>query len=105
LFEIFFKSYSEKLWGISCRDLDSDFAAQRIKKLTLLEAIKNALRHGSGTAHKTLADQFAYPLGGTGVVYERMAELVRQRGGQVWCQRPVQRVLVRDGRATGLELT
>ncbi len=37
LFEIFFKTYSEKLWGISCRDLDSDFAAQRIKSLSLLE--------------------------------------------------------------------
>ena len=41
LFEIFFKTYSEKLWGISCKDLDSDFAAQRIKKLSLFEAIKS----------------------------------------------------------------
>jgi protoporphyrinogen oxidase len=38
LFEIFFKSYSEKLWGISCQQLDADFAAQRIKKFSLFEA-------------------------------------------------------------------
>ena len=43
LFEIFFKTYSEKLWGISCKDLDSDFAAQRIKKLSLFEAAKSAI--------------------------------------------------------------
>jgi protoporphyrinogen oxidase len=104
LFEIFFKSYSEKLWGISCRQLDSDFAAQRIKKLTLLEAVKNALSGGRGNKHKTLADQFAYPIGGTGMIYERMAEGVKARGGQVFCKRPVRRVLAENGRATGIEL-
>jgi protoporphyrinogen oxidase len=41
LFEIFFKSYSEKLWGIKCTELDADFAGQRIKKLSLSEVIKN----------------------------------------------------------------
>ena len=46
LYTIFFKTYSERLWGISCTELDSDFAAQRIKKLSLFEAIKNALLPG-----------------------------------------------------------
>jgi protoporphyrinogen oxidase len=64
LFEIFFKTYSEKLWGISCKELDADFAAQRIKKLSLFEAIKNALFSGKGNTHKTLVDQFAYATGG-----------------------------------------
>lgn len=103
LFEIFFKSYSEKLWGISCQELDSDFAAQRIKKLTLLGAIKNALTLGRKNEHKTLADQFAYPHGGSGVLYERMAAAVTARGGRVCSRRPVQRVLVEQGRATGVE--
>src|SRR5439155_3375229 len=79
LFEMFFKSYSEKLWGIPCHQLDADFAAQRIKKFSLGEAIKAALGIGGGK-HKTLVDQFAYPTGGTGMVYERMAERVRQWG-------------------------
>ena len=43
LFNIFFKSYSEKLWGIKCNELDSDFASQRIKKLSLIEALKSAV--------------------------------------------------------------
>jgi protoporphyrinogen oxidase len=41
LYDIFFRSYSEKLWGISCKKLSADFAAQRIKKFSLLEAIKS----------------------------------------------------------------
>lgn len=102
LFEIFFKTYSEKLWGISCRELDSDFAAQRIKKLSLLEAIKNAFFKG-GT-HKTLVDQFAYPHGGTGELYTRMAAYVVAHGGSVQCDTPVQRVLTSDGRVIALEL-
>jgi protoporphyrinogen oxidase len=105
LFEIFFKSYSEKLWGIRCDELDSDFAAQRIKKLSLYEAIKNAILPKRGVKHKTLADRFAYPIGGTGMVYERMAAAVQQRGGSVHYKSPVRRVLVENSRATGIELT
>ncbi len=102
LFEIFFKSYSEKLWGIPCHELDSDFAAQRIKKLSLGEAIRNALGSTRGK-HRTLVDQFAYPLAGTGMVYERMADYVRSLG-QVHLRRPVRNVL-HDGRTVnGIEL-
>ena len=50
LFEMFFKSYSEKLWGIPCHRLDADFAAQRIKKFSLGEAIKSAFGLGGGKA-------------------------------------------------------
>lgn len=104
LFEIFFKTYSEKLWGISCDELDSDFAAQRIKKLSLFEAIKNALLPSKEQKHKTLVDQFAYPVRGTGMVYERMADAVEEWGSEVHLGRPVRRVVVENGVATGLEL-
>ena len=83
LYETFFKAYSEKLWGISCDDLDADFAAQRIKGFSLGAAISSALRPSSGRGHKTLADRFAYPVGGAGLPYERMADMVRQAGGEV----------------------
>ena len=105
LFEIFFKTYSEKLWGIPCNALDSDFAAQRIKKLSLFEAIRAALFKKAGTNHKTLVEQFAYPQGGTGELYNRMAQYVRAAGGKVECSRPVQSVLLRNGCATGVRLT
>ena len=83
LFGIFFKSYSEKLWGISCKELDSDFAAQRIKKLSLLEAIKSAFIGKERTKHKTLIDEFAYPHLGAGFIYERMAAEIRKNGGKI----------------------
>lgn len=104
LFEIFFKTYSEKLWGISCTQLDSDFAAQRIKKLNLYEAIINALKGGGSTKHKTLVDEFAYPINGTGMVYQRMAAHVIESGGRVLLKTPVQRVMAKDNRARGIEL-
>ncbi|MBL0308131.1 MAG: FAD-dependent oxidoreductase [Bacteroidetes bacterium] len=105
LFLIFFKTYTEKLWGISCKELDADFAAQRIKKLSLWEAVKNALFGGSGNTHKTLVDQFAYPSEGTGMVYQRMAKTIEQNGSKVHLKTPVQRVLTKNNRAYAIELT
>lgn len=104
LYEIFFKTYTEKLWGIPCTELDSDFAAQRIKKLSLFEAIKNALLNGKGNKHKTLVDCFAYPKDGTGMVYERMANFVSQSGNNVFVKTPVYRVLTKDQKVIGIEL-
>ena len=97
LFEIFFKTYSEKLWGISCSDLDADFAAQRIKKLSLLEVVKNALKLTKKGEHKTLVDQFAYPIGGTGMVYNKMKAAIESRGGKVYLNRPVEKVSTENG--------
>jgi len=104
LYSIFFKTYSEKLWGISCSDLDSDFAAQRIKKLSLFEAIKNALFTGKGNKHATLADQFAYPTGGTGAVYENMQKLIESRGGNVHLNAGVERVITDGSKARSLQM-
>lgn len=104
LYSIFFKTYTEKLWGIPCTELDADFAAQRIKKLSLWEAIKNAVKGGKGNKHKTLVDQFAYPLGGTGMVYERMQKFVNEHNGKVYVNTPVKRVIAENGKVTALEL-
>jgi protoporphyrinogen oxidase len=56
LFEIFFQTYSEKLWGIPCAELDADFAAQRIKQFSLSAALAGALFR-NGSRHRTLADE------------------------------------------------
>ena len=92
LFNIFFKSYSEKLWGIDCKNLDADFASQRIKKLSLLEAVKNAIVSGQGNKHKTLVDKFAYPNTGSGFVYETMAQRITELGGKIHLNTPVNHV-------------
>ncbi|WP_138992762.1 FAD-dependent oxidoreductase [Larkinella sp. C7] len=104
LYSTFFKTYSEKLWGIACTDLDEDFAAQRIKKLSLGEAVKNAFIGGKGNTHKTLIDQFAYPVGGNGMIYERMADYVKRHGGAVHLKTPVHAVVTDQAERYGIKL-
>lgn len=104
LYRIFFKTYTEKLWGIACSDLDSDFASQRIKKLSLFAAIMNALLAGRGNKHKSLRDKLAYPKEGTGIVYIRMAEHISKNGGNIFLKSPVKHIHIADGKAQALTL-
>ena len=88
LFRIFFKTYTEKVWGMSCKEISADWAAQRIKGLTLSGAIKNALlprRKPGDRAQvvKTLIDTFRYPRLGPGMMWKAFAEKVRTLGGEV----------------------
>lgn len=103
LYELFFKTYSEKLWGIPCNEIDADFAAQRIKKFSLGEAIRNALGL-SRRRHKTLVDEFAYPLEGTGMIYQRMADRVRQHGGIIEFRSPVAGLVHEEKQVRGVRL-
>ena len=84
LFSVFFKTYTEKVWGIPCSKISADWAAQRIKGLSLTAAVKNALFPGraAGTI-KTLVDRFRYPRLGPGMLWERVKEIVEQRGSSV----------------------
>lgn len=102
LYTIFFKTYSERQWGIPCSELDADFARQRIKGLNMLEVIKNALFHSDGNKHKTLVEQFAYPKMGGGTPYEYMAEKLRQCGANIYLSTPVNGIAVENGKAVGV---
>jgi protoporphyrinogen oxidase len=105
LFSIFFKNYSEKLWGIPCSKIDADWAAQRIKKLSLYEAVKGAIFGDKGKKHKTLVDQFAYPKNGTGALYEKMAEYINNSGGTIHLKTPVGKIILNENNeATGIGL-
>ena len=103
LYEIFFKTYSEKLWGISCERLDADFAAQRIKNFSLGAALKALVVPDKNKKHKTLVDEFAYPLAGAGFVYEKMAAYVLHHGGHIHYDYPIRRVLFEGKRAVGVQ--
>ena len=88
LFSIFFKTYTEKVWGMSCKEISADWAAQRIKGLSLASAIKNAVLpkkkpKNRSEVIKTLIDTFRYPRKGPGMMWERCAEKIRAMGGQV----------------------
>jgi protoporphyrinogen oxidase len=104
LYSIFFKNYSEKLWGIPCSNIDADWAAQRIKKFSLFEAVRTAVFGNQNNKHKTLVDQFAYPRKGTGSMYTKMKDFIQQQGAQVLLNTPVKRVLIQDNKAIGVEL-
>lgn len=105
LYSIFFKSYTERLWGIPCTELDADFASQRIKGLNLYEAIKSAVFGGGGKKHKTLVDQFAYPKLGCGQVYDNMAENIKAAGGKIHLNTKIKKIITKDSVACGLETT
>ncbi|MGD8347330.1 MAG: FAD-dependent oxidoreductase, partial [Lysobacterales bacterium] len=91
LFRIFFETYTEKVWGMKCREISADWAAQRIKGLSLGGAMRSALKPrwmnrmgGNGSVKaKTLIESFRYPKLGPGQMWEAAAEQIRQRGGEV----------------------
>lgn len=88
LFNIFFKTYTEKVWGMSCKEISADWAAQRIKGLSLRTAILNALLprkkpRNRDQVIKTLIDSFRYPRKGPGMMWEACAAKVRDMGGTI----------------------
>jgi protoporphyrinogen oxidase len=91
LFNIFFKTYTEKVWGMSCKEISADWAAQRIKGLSLWSAVKNALFKKKTPAAgadkskviKTLIDTFRYPRRGPGMMWEACAKKIKELGGDI----------------------
>ena len=86
LFSIFFKSYTEKVWGMSCDEISAEWAAQRIKGLSFFRAAMDALVNSLGIGKdaektvKTLITSFLYPKYGPGYMWETVAEQVKQSG-------------------------
>src|SRR5262249_10729480 len=96
LYRTFFKTYTEKVWGIPCSRIGAEWAAQRIKGLSLRAAIVNALFGTKKQTVKTLVDRFVYPRRGAGELYEKMAAMIAREGGDVRTGSEVVR-LRRDG--------
>jgi protoporphyrinogen oxidase len=93
LFRIFFKTYTEKVWGMSCSEISADWAAQRIKGLSLGSAIKHAIFSKKPKDRKqvvkTLIDTFRYPRLGPGMMWDTCTDKVRALGGEVLLGRKV----------------
>ncbi len=81
LYKTFFKTYTEKIWGIPCSQINADWASQRIKGLSLSAAVYNALFGVKKS--KTLIDEFDYPIMGPGMMWQRFQEAVEGGGGKV----------------------
>jgi len=102
LYSIFFKNYTEKLWGIPGSKIDSDWAAQRIKGLSLVEAIINSIKSDSNNKHKTLVDQFKYPNGGTGSLYNKALEQVISNNGVLHKKEPIVKLIIENNVCKGV---
>jgi protoporphyrinogen oxidase len=78
MFEIYFKSYTEKVWGIECNRIAAEWVAQRIKGVNMLSAIKNALWKGKKEAPASLMANFKYPRLGIAMISEKLAEQIKK---------------------------
>ncbi|MEO0648216.1 MAG: FAD-dependent oxidoreductase, partial [Cyanobacteria bacterium J06650_10] len=90
LYRTFFKSYTEKVWGIPCNKIQAEWAAQRIKGLSLKKAVLNAMFGSNDT--KTLIKEFDYPIYGPGMMWERCQQLLGEAGSPVHLETRVTRV-------------
>lgn len=104
LYEMFFKTYTEKVWGIPCSRIGADWASQRIKGLSLGAAVANALFPSKTKSIKTLVDEFSYPRMGAGQFYEKMAKGIQARGGVIKTGVAVTRIHWEKNRVVALSL-
>jgi protoporphyrinogen oxidase len=106
LYEIFFKTYTEKVWGIPCTEIRAEWAAQRIQGLSLAKAILSAASlNKRSTKIKTLINEFRYPRLGPGQMWEAARDRVVEWGGEVLMNHEVSRLETADGRVTAVVAT
>ena len=98
----FFRTYTEKVWGISCSTITADWAAQRIKNLSLRKAIWNAMSGANDTT--SLIEEFEYPRLGPGMMWEKCRDLICKAGGEVRMNARITRINRKDQRIESLEI-
>jgi protoporphyrinogen oxidase len=116
LYRLFFESYTEKVWGVPCNQISAEWGAQRIKGLSLtgvlLHFFKTRFRSKSSAkaaqvaqkqTETSLIEQFLYPKLGPGQLWEHVATLVQQAGGEVHLGLSVDRIILSGNRVTSIE--
>jgi len=103
LFELFFKTYNEKVWGAPASEIRAEWAAQRIKGLSFFSAAWSAFFGNKGNKVKSLISEFNYPRYGPGQMWERMADAIVDQGGEVRLEAPVERIELVGGRVVEVE--
>lgn len=108
LYNTFFKTYTEKVWGMPCSEISADWAAQRIKGLSLIATIRSALLASQvkqkGEVIKTLIDAFDYPEKGPGMMWEMVADDIQKHGSELKMESDVEKIHWTRGRVTALEV-
>jgi protoporphyrinogen oxidase len=113
LYLTFFKSYTEKVWGVPCHEISAEWGAQRIKGLSLKGVILHFLkktfssRQHNGIAQKktetSLIEKFLYPKFGPGQLWEHVADVVRKGGGEIHMGIQIDRIHVEDNKVVSVE--
>ena len=98
LFQLFFKSYTEKVWGVPTTEIRAEWAAQRIKGLSFFTAAKAAFFGNKGNKVKSLIDKFHYPRFGPGQMWEQMTADIERLGGEVRLNAPVTQIVLDEDR-------
>jgi protoporphyrinogen oxidase len=96
LYNHFFKTYTEKLWGVKATEIRAEWAAQRIKGLSFFAAAKSAFFGNKGDEIKSLISEFNYPKYGPGQMWELMAEAITSQGGEIRLNAPVTKLVLQD---------
>lgn len=109
LYRTFFKDYTEKVWGVPCSEISAEWGAQRIKSLSIAEALKHAMgkllpRRPGKVKHTSLIEQFLYPPLGPGQMWEVAADKIQALGGRIEFGVKVVGVRHADGRVLGVEV-
>jgi len=90
LYLTFFKDYTEKVWGAPCSEISADWGAQRVKGLSISKTILHAIKKifirnkNSKNVETSLIEQFYYPKYGPGQLWERVADLIKEKGGKIY---------------------
>jgi len=113
LYLTFFKSYTEKVWGVPCHEISAEWGAQRIKGLSLKGVVAHFLKKSFGGSKSkdiaqkktetSLIEKFLYPKLGPGQLWEHAAELVKQGGGEIHFGIQVDRINVDDSKVVSVE--
>jgi protoporphyrinogen oxidase len=112
LYYIFFKDYTEKVWGVPCSRIKPEWGAQRIKDLSITKAIKHAAKRivskDSSIAQKntetSLIEQFMYPKFGPGQMWEEVARIIENNGGELYKNHRVIGIKYKDDRIVEIEV-
>ena len=103
LFELFFKSYTEKVWGVPTSEIRAEWAAQRIKGLSFFSAARAAFFGNKGNKVKSLISEFNYPRFGPGQMWDAMTLAIENEGGEVRLEAPITRIELAGGRVVEVE--
>jgi protoporphyrinogen oxidase len=104
LYDLFFRAYTEKVWGVAGSEIRAEWAAQRIKGMSLRTAAKDALFGGRNGEVKSLIREFHYPRYGPGQMWEAMAGEIEALGGEVRTGAPVEQIHLEEDRAVAVDV-